>query len=102
MRPAPRAATDLDTVLGVRPRIALEPGTVEEAAADLRALAGDGLSVTFVGGGTDLELGAHRLGTAQRHDHQVTGAAVESQLWHAIHATGVHPHRHPVGLAHPG
>jgi glycolate oxidase FAD binding subunit len=53
-----RAATDLDAVSGVRPRIAVEPRTVDEAAADLQALARDRLAVTFVGGGTDLELGA--------------------------------------------
>jgi glycolate oxidase FAD binding subunit len=40
------------------PRLAIEPSTVPEAAEALRALAADGLAVTFVGGGTDLELGA--------------------------------------------
>jgi glycolate oxidase FAD binding subunit len=46
-----------DAVLGVRPRLALEPGTVEEAAEAMRALASDRLAVAFVGGGTDLALG---------------------------------------------
>jgi glycolate oxidase FAD binding subunit len=55
---APRAVGAQDAVLGVRPRIALEPATVEEAAEAMRALAADRLAVAFVGGGTDLELGA--------------------------------------------
>jgi glycolate oxidase FAD binding subunit len=53
-----RPVDDTDAVLGVRPRLALEPGTVEEAAEAMRALARDRLAVTFVGGGTDLALGA--------------------------------------------
>jgi glycolate dehydrogenase FAD-binding subunit len=55
---APRAVEPHDAVLGVRPRIALEPATVDEAAEAMRALAADRLAVAFVGGGTDLELGA--------------------------------------------
>jgi glycolate oxidase FAD binding subunit len=55
---APRPVDPADVVLGVRPRLALEPATVEEAAEAMRALARDRLAVTFVGGGTDLELGA--------------------------------------------
>ena len=53
-----RAATDLDAVCGMRPRIAVEPRSVSDAAADLQALARDQLAVVFVGGGTDLSLGA--------------------------------------------
>ncbi|HET7755135.1 MAG TPA: FAD-binding oxidoreductase [Anaeromyxobacteraceae bacterium] len=53
-----RAATDVDTICGVRPRLAVEPRTVADAAADLEALAKDRLAIAFVGGGTDLELGA--------------------------------------------
>jgi glycolate oxidase FAD binding subunit len=51
-------AGDGDAVLGVVPRLTVEPGSVEEAAEVLRACARDGLAVVFVGGGTDLELGA--------------------------------------------
>lgn len=58
MSAAPRHAGPPDAVLGVTPRLAIEPATVPEAAEALRALAADGLAVTFVGGGTDLELGA--------------------------------------------
>lgn len=47
-----------DAILGLVPRLVLEPATVGEAAEALRGLAADGLAVTFVGGGTDLELGA--------------------------------------------
>jgi glycolate oxidase FAD binding subunit len=42
----------------MRPRIVVEPRTVADAARDLQALARDRLAVTFVGGGTDLALGA--------------------------------------------
>lgn len=58
MSPAPRAAAPSDAVCGVAPRLAVEPATVEDAAEAMRALASDGLSVAFVGGGTDLGLGA--------------------------------------------
>jgi glycolate oxidase FAD binding subunit len=46
------------SVLGARPQQVLEPATVSEAAEQLRALARDGRAVAFMGGGTDLELGA--------------------------------------------
>lgn len=57
MSAAPRQAGPADAVLGLAPRLAVEPATLPEAAEALRALAADGLAVTFVGGGTDLELG---------------------------------------------
>jgi glycolate dehydrogenase FAD-binding subunit len=53
-----REGTAADGILGVVPRLVLEPASVAEAAEAMRALARDRLSVTFVGGGTDLELGA--------------------------------------------
>jgi glycolate oxidase FAD binding subunit len=55
---APRAVEAGDAILGVRPRLAVEPAGVEEAAEAMRAFARDRLAVVFVGGGTDLELGA--------------------------------------------
>jgi glycolate oxidase FAD binding subunit len=55
---AARQATDADGILGVRPRLAVEPATVEEAAEVLRTCAGDRLALAFAGGGTDLDLGA--------------------------------------------
>ena len=47
-----------DAIQGVVPRQVVEPATVEEAAEVLAACARDRLSLTFVGGGTELELGA--------------------------------------------
>ena len=58
MTPAPRPLEPQDAVLGVRPSFVLEPATVAEAAEAMRALAADRLAVAFVGGGTDLDLGA--------------------------------------------
>jgi glycolate oxidase FAD binding subunit len=55
---APRPVDPGDAVLGVSPRLALEPATLDEAAESMSALAADGLAVAFVGGGTDLGLGA--------------------------------------------
>jgi glycolate oxidase FAD binding subunit len=53
-----REAGPPDAVLGLSPKVAVEPASVPEAAEALRALAADRLAVVFVGGGTDLELGA--------------------------------------------
>lgn len=47
-----------DAVLGVEPRFALEPTSLDEAAEAMTSLARDQLAVTFQGGGTDLDLGA--------------------------------------------
>jgi glycolate oxidase FAD binding subunit len=55
---APRQVEERDAVLGLLPRVAVEPASLDEAAAAMRSFAGDRLAVTFVGGGTDLELGA--------------------------------------------
>ncbi|HYG68213.1 MAG TPA: FAD-binding oxidoreductase [Anaeromyxobacteraceae bacterium] len=55
---AARPAAEGDAILGLAPRVAVEPASLDEAAAAMRALAADRLAVTFVGGGTDLELGA--------------------------------------------
>jgi glycolate dehydrogenase FAD-binding subunit len=73
-----RAVEAQDAVLGVRPRIAVEPATVEEAAEAMRSFAGDRLAVVFVGGGTDMELGVaparldavlHTRGMAKIREH---------------------------------
>lgn len=53
-----RPAGPLDAVLGVLPRMVAEPDSVEEAAECLKAAARDRLRMVFVGGGTDLGLGA--------------------------------------------
>lgn len=55
---AGRAPTPEDAILGVAPRKVYEPETVEEAVEVVRDSAVRGESLAFVGGGTDLELGA--------------------------------------------
>ncbi len=52
-----RQGTPGDAVVGVVPRLVLEPASVAEAAEALGALARDRLAVTFVGGRTEIELG---------------------------------------------
>jgi glycolate oxidase FAD binding subunit len=49
---------DGDAILGVRPRAAFAPSTVEECAEVMTATARERLQIGFVGGGTALELGA--------------------------------------------
>ncbi|GEJ56138.1 FAD-binding oxidoreductase [Anaeromyxobacter diazotrophicus] len=53
-----REGTPADAILGVVPREVVEPATLDEAAEVLAACARDGRAVAFVGGGTELELGA--------------------------------------------
>ncbi len=53
-----RPAAEGDAVLGVRPETVFEPATVEEAVEAVAGSARDGKALAFVGGGTDLELGA--------------------------------------------
>jgi glycolate dehydrogenase FAD-binding subunit len=53
-----RPAAEGDAVLGVRPETVFEPATVEEAVEVVAASAREGKALAFVGGGTDLELGA--------------------------------------------
>jgi glycolate oxidase FAD binding subunit len=55
---ARRPGTEADAVLGAVPRLVFVPTTVEEAAEAVRECARDRLSLVFVGGGTDLGLGA--------------------------------------------
>ena len=55
---AQTSAVDRNAILGVSPRFVVDPESVSDAAASLRSFAGDKLAVAFVGGGTDLELGA--------------------------------------------
>jgi glycolate oxidase FAD binding subunit len=54
----PLATAAGEGILGVRPRVELEPASLDEAAEAMRALAAEKAAVAFVGGGTDLELGA--------------------------------------------
>jgi glycolate dehydrogenase FAD-binding subunit len=53
-----RPAAEGDAILGSRPAAVFEPATVEEAVEVVAASARDGKALAFVGGGTDLELGA--------------------------------------------
>ena len=53
-----RAGLEEDAILGVRPGIVHEPSTVEEAGEVLREAAREGKTLAFVGGGTDMDLGA--------------------------------------------
>ena len=53
-----RPGVEADAILGVRPGIVHEPSTVEEAAEVVRESAQGGKALAFVGGGTDLDLGA--------------------------------------------
>ncbi len=55
---AARAGGERDAVLGVVPRLVLEPATLDEAVEAMRACARDHMRIAFVGGGTDLGLGA--------------------------------------------
>jgi glycolate oxidase FAD binding subunit len=54
----PRAALAGDAILGVAPRSVAEPASVEEAVEVMEGCARDRLRVVFVGGGTDLGVGA--------------------------------------------
>jgi glycolate oxidase FAD binding subunit len=56
--PAGRPGTLSDAVAGVVPRQVVTPSSVEEAAGLIGDLTRDGRAVAFVGGGTDLGLGA--------------------------------------------
>jgi glycolate oxidase FAD binding subunit len=49
---------DSDAILGVRPRVAYAPATLDECAEVMTLTARDRLRIGFVGGGTALELGA--------------------------------------------
>ena len=53
---------DGDAILGVRPRAAYAPSTVEECAEVMAMAAREGLRLGFIGGGTALDLGAAPAG----------------------------------------
>lgn len=59
---ARRPAQAEDAVLGVAPRWVFEPATAAEAAEAMKGCAADRLRVAFVGGGTDLGVGAPPTG----------------------------------------
>jgi glycolate oxidase FAD binding subunit len=53
-----RPAAEGDAILGARPETVYEPSTVDEAGEVVRESALGGKTLAFVGGGTDLDLGA--------------------------------------------
>jgi glycolate oxidase FAD binding subunit len=109
---AVRATADGDAVLGVRPRVAFEPGSLDEAAEAMRALARDGAAVVFIGGGTDLELGApparldavlhtRRLDRIREHAPSDQIVAVEAGMTVAALQRHLAPHGQRLALDPP-
>ena len=109
---APRPVEPQDAVLGVHPRFVVEPATVDEAAEAMRALAADRLAVVFVGGGTDLELGAPptrldavlrttRLAKIREHAPSDQIVAVEAGMTVAALQRALAPHGQRLALDPP-
>jgi glycolate oxidase FAD binding subunit len=101
-----------DAVLGLVPARVVEPATVAEAAEAMRALAADRLAVAFVGGGTDLSLGAaprrldavlrtRRLGRVREHAPADQIVAVEAGMTIAAVQRVLAPHRQRLALDPP-
>ncbi|MFY3744714.1 FAD-binding oxidoreductase [Anaeromyxobacter sp. Red801] len=112
MSAAPRPADAADAVAGAVPRLAVEPATLDEAAEAMRALAADGLAVAFVGGGTDLGLGAppsrldavlrtHRLDRVREHAPSDQIVAVEGGMTLAALQDHLAPHGQRLALDPP-
>jgi glycolate oxidase FAD binding subunit len=109
---AARPAEAGDAILGVRPRLAVEPAGVAEAAEAMRALAADRLAVAFVGGGTDLDLGApparldavlhtRRLDRIREHAPSDQIVAVEGGMTLAELQRRLAPHRQRLAIDPP-
>jgi glycolate oxidase FAD binding subunit len=103
-----RPAGPADAIQGVKPRIVLEPGTVEEAAGAVARCAADRLAVAFVGGGTMLGLGARpsRLdavvrtgGLSRIVDHAPADQVVTVEAGVTLAALGAALSRHRQRLA---
>lgn len=112
MSAAPRPGRPEDAVLGVVPRVAVEPASLEEAAEAMRAFATDRLAVAFVGGGTDLELGApparldavlRTRGLARIREHAPSDqiVAVEAGITLAELQRGLAPHGQRLAIDPP-
>ncbi|ABC82636.1 FAD-binding oxidoreductase [Anaeromyxobacter dehalogenans] len=112
MSAAPRPAGAADAVAGVVPRLAVEPATLDEAAEAMRALAADRLAVAFVGGGTDLGLGApparldavlhtRRLDRVREHAPSDQIVAVEGGMTLAALQDHLAPHGQRLALDPP-
>jgi glycolate oxidase FAD binding subunit len=109
-----RAVEPRDAVLGVVPRLAVEPTSVEEAAEVMRAFARDRLAVVFVGGGTDMELGApparldavlHTRGMARIREHapsdQIVAVQAGMRLADLQHHLAAHRQRLAIDPPYP-
>lgn len=112
MSASPRPAEERDALLGVRPRLAAEPASPEEAAEAMSAFARDKLAVAFVGGGTDLGLGApparldavlHTRGMARVKEHAPSDqiVAVEAGITLAALQRHLAPHRQRLSIDPP-
>jgi glycolate oxidase FAD binding subunit len=112
MRMAPSTVEPGDVVAGMRPTAAVEPASVAEAAEVMRALAVDRLAVAFVGGGTDLELGAapsrldvvlrtRRLARIREHAPSDQIVAVEAGMTVAALQRALAPHGQRLALDPP-
>jgi len=110
--PAARPVAAADAVLGMHPRLALEPASLDEAAEAMRALARDGAAVVFIGGGTDLELGApparldavlhtHRLDRIREYAPSDQIVAVEAGMTVAALQRHLAPHGQRLALDPP-
>jgi glycolate oxidase FAD binding subunit len=109
---AVRAAAEGEDVLGLRPRLVVEPGSVEEAAEAMGAFARDRLAVGFVGGGTDLDLGhpparldallaTRRLARVREHAPSDQIVAVEAGMTIAALQAHLAPHGQRLALDPP-
>jgi glycolate oxidase FAD binding subunit len=109
---AARPVEPADDVGGVRPSFAVEPGSLAEAAEAMRALAADRLAVAFVGGGTELSLGApprrldavlrtRRLATVREHAPSDQIVAVEGGMTLAALQRALAPHGQRLALDPP-
>jgi glycolate oxidase FAD binding subunit len=110
--PASLAVEPGDAILGLTPTRVLEPATLDEAAEAMRALAADRLAVAFVGGGTDLELGApprrldavlrtRRLARVREHAPADQIVAVEAGMTIGAVQRALAPHRQRLALDPP-
>ncbi|HKA37047.1 MAG TPA: FAD-binding oxidoreductase [Thermoanaerobaculia bacterium] len=73
------SASPTDSILGVAPRTVYRPASVEDAVETVRACAVRNESLAFVGGGTDLELGA----PPERLDAILRTTAIDRLVEHA-------------------
>ena len=109
---APAPMADAGVVLGRAPRLVFEPASLDEAAETMRSLARDRLAVTFVGGGTKLDLGhpparldavvrTGRLAGVREHAPSDQIVAVEAGMTVAALQRLLAPHRQRLALDPP-